>query len=68
VLLNLHRIFANLEKLMVESEIISYKVINLINLIAFKSTTEVRKLMKDHKLLELRDEFMVSIIRKTYKI
>lgn len=51
---------------MVESEIISYKVINLINLIAFKSTTEVRKLMKDHKLLELRDEYMVSLIRKTY--
>jgi hypothetical protein len=53
---------------MVESEVINKKVINLINLIAFKSTTEVRKLMKDHKLLELRDEYMVSLIRKTYQI
>ena len=68
VLLNLYRIFANLEKLMIESEIISLKVINLINLIAFKSTTEVRKLMKDHKLLELRDQYMVNLIRKTYQL
>lgn len=68
MLLNLYRVFANLEKIMVESEVINKKVINLINLIAFKSTTEVRKLMKDHKLLELRDEYMVSLIRKTYQI
>lgn len=66
-MLNLQRIFANLDKLMIESEIISLKVIQLINLMAFKSTTDVRKLMKDHKLLELRDQLMVSQIRKTYQ-
>jgi hypothetical protein len=55
VLLNLYRLFANLEKLMPESELVQLKVINLLNLIAFKSTTDTRKLMKDHKLLELRD-------------
>lgn len=66
VLLNLYRIFSNLEKLMFDNEVISLKVINLISLMAFKSTTDVRKLMKENKLLELRDQLMVNQIRKTY--
>lgn len=66
ILLNLYRIFANLEKLMFENAVVSLKVINLINLMAFKSTTEFRRLMKDNKLLELRDQLMVAQIRKTF--
>jgi len=38
-----------------DNEVVTLKVIKLINLIAFKSTTEVRKLIKENKLLELRD-------------
>ena len=68
VLLNLYRIFSNLEKLMFENEVISLKVINLISLMAFKSTPDVRKLMKENKLLELRDQLMVNQIRKTYQL
>ena len=56
VLLNLYRIFSNLEKLMFENEVISLKVINLISL------------MKENKLLELRDQLMVNQIRKTYQL
>lgn len=55
-----------MDKLMAENAAISLKVINLINLIAFKSSTEIRKLMKENKLLELRDKLMVDQIRKTY--
>jgi hypothetical protein len=60
VLLNLYRLFSNLEKLIAENERVTLKVINLINLIAFKSTTDVRKFMKENKLLELRDLLMVQ--------
>ena len=66
VLSNLCRIFSGMEKLMAENVAISLKVITLVNLIAFKSSTEVRKLMKEIKLLELRDRLMVDQIRKTY--
>jgi hypothetical protein len=45
---------------MFDNEVISLKVINLISLMAFKSTTDVRKLMKENKLLELRDQLMVN--------
>lgn len=51
VLLNLYRIFSNLEKLMSQNDVVYLKVINLINLMAFKSTTDVRKLMQENKLL-----------------
>ncbi len=67
VLLNLYRIFSNLSKLMSENELVCLKFINLINLIAFKSSTDVRKVMKEFKLLQLRDQFMVNLIRMTYQ-
>ena len=51
---------------MVENELLSFKVITLLNLVAFKSTNDVSKMMKEHRLLELRDGLMVSQIRKTY--
>ena len=60
LLVNLHRVFSNLSKLMEEDEIISLRVISLINLIAFKSTTDVRRMIKENKLLELRDRLMVD--------
>jgi len=45
------------------NEAINFKIINLINEIAFKSTMEIRCLMKEFKLLELRDLMMVAQIR-----
>ena len=68
VLLNLYKIFENLEKLIAESELVMLRVVNLINLIAFKSTTDVRKMMKENKLLELRDQLMVKLVRVTYQV
>lgn len=68
VLLNLHRIFSGIEKLMADNEAIDFRIINLINEMAFKSTMEVRGLMKEFKLLELRDHMMVNQIRKTYMV
>jgi len=44
----------------------NFKIIHLINEIAFKSTTEMRSLMKDYKLLELRDNLIIAMIQKTY--
>ena len=51
-----------------ESELVMLRVVNLINLIAFKSTTDVRKMMKENKLLELRDQLMVKLVRVTYQV
>jgi len=52
--------------LIAESELVILRVVHLINLIAFKSTTDVRKMMKENKLLELRDQLMVKLVRVTY--
>ena len=64
----MYRIFQNLEKLIAESELVMLRVVNLINLIVFKSTTDVRKMMKENKLLELRDQLMVKLVRVTYQV
>jgi len=53
---------------MSSNEAIDFRIINLINEIAFKSTMEIRRLMKDFKLLELRDNMMVAQILRTYKL
>ncbi len=53
---------------MSSNEAVDFRIINLINEIAFKSTMEIRRLMKDFKLLELRDNMMVAQILKTYKL
>ncbi len=45
---------------MADNEAIDFRIINLINEMAFKSTMEVRGLMKEFKLLELRDHMMVN--------
>jgi len=54
--------------LIAESELVMLRVVNLINLIVFKSTTDVRKMMKENKLLELRDQLMVKLVRVTYQV
>lgn len=53
---------------MSSNEAIDFRIINLINEIAFKSTMEIRGLMKEFKLLELRDQMMVAQILRTYKV
>lgn len=53
---------------MSNNETIEFRIINLINEIAFKSTMEIRALMKEYKLLELRDNMMVALILCTYKL
>ena len=68
VLLNLYRIFNGIQKLMSSNEVFNFKIINLINEIAFNSTMEIRGLMKEFKLLELRDLMMVDQIHKTYTL
>ena len=52
---------------MSSNQAIEFRIINLINEIAFKSTMEIRGLMKEFKLLELRDQMMVAQILGTYK-
>ena len=68
VLLNLYRIFNGIQKLMSSNEVFNFKIINLINEIAFNSTMEIRGLTKEFKLLELRDLMMVDQIHKTYTL
>jgi hypothetical protein len=68
ILLNLHKIFNGIQKFMSSNEGVDFRIINLINEIAFKSTMEIRGLMKEFKLLELRDLMMVDMIRRAYRV
>lgn len=54
--------------MMSSNEAVDFRIINLINEIAFKSTMEIRGLMKEFKLLELRDKMMVEQILRTYNV
>lgn len=66
VLQNLYNLLVNIDLLLDQNSQLCMTAITLINLIAFKSTQDVRKIMKELKLLQLRDRLMVETIRKTY--
>lgn len=66
VLQNIQHLFANMDKIVPNSEMLQIKAIELINLIAFRSSMETRRLMKELKMLELRDNLMVEQIRRAY--
>lgn len=55
-----------MDLLLSDSEMLQIKAIELVNLIAFRSSMETRRLMKELKMLELRDNLMVCQIRRAY--
>ncbi len=66
-LTNLHHLIASFDDLISveQNPQIILRAINLINLMAFKSSMQVRKLMKDLKLLEQRDLLIIRKVQST---